>query len=556
MSEASKEVDHQVSAEALAEVLELDSKATVQDGGSSEDEGADITNTDTVAMSSSAKKKKSKKAKLKKAFGVGKKENELEGSNGASNPASKLTAGMVDELLEMNPSLKGEVAGMNKEKAVEILKKLDVADLLTGMSVSGKNQKDMASYKFWQTQPVPRFDEDPKFEEGPIKIIDPENVPREPRALHDGFDWVTMDLTDRKETEEVYELLRGHYVEDNDATFRFRYSESFFNWALKAPGWRKEWHVGVRASKSMKLVAFISAIPIALRVRSNVLKSTEINFLCVHKKLRSKRLAPVLIEEITRRCNAFGVYQAIYTAGIVLPKPVSSCRYLHRSLDWPKLYEVGFSPLPENSTKTRQVARNHVPSKTSTAGLRSMEQKDIDAVHDLLTRYLDKFDLAPQFSREDIIHWLIHDELLTTEKVIWTYVVEDRDTHKITDFFSFYCLESSVFGNQKYDRIRAAYLFYYGTATAFQSSEQALKERLNLLINDALVLAKKFNFDVFNALTLLDNPLFLESQKFGLGDGQLHYYLYNYRALPIAGGVNANNQVDDKRRGGVGVVML
>ena len=133
MSEASKEVDHQVSAEALAEVLELDSKATVQDGGSSEDEGADITNTDTVAMSSSAKKKKSKKAKLKKAFGVGKKENELEGSNGASNPASKLTAGMVDELLEMNPSLKGEVAGMNKEKAVEILKKLDVADLLTGM---------------------------------------------------------------------------------------------------------------------------------------------------------------------------------------------------------------------------------------------------------------------------------------------------------------------------------------------------------------------------------------------------------------------------------------
>ncbi len=24
-------------------------------------------------------------------------------------------------------------------------------------SVSGKNQKNMASYKFWQTQPVPRF---------------------------------------------------------------------------------------------------------------------------------------------------------------------------------------------------------------------------------------------------------------------------------------------------------------------------------------------------------------------------------------------------------------
>ena len=32
----------------------------------------------------------------------------------------------------------------------------------------------------------------------------------------------------------------------------------------------------------------------------------EINFLCVHKKLRSKRLAPVLIREITRRVNLKG----------------------------------------------------------------------------------------------------------------------------------------------------------------------------------------------------------------------------------------------------------
>ena len=52
----------------------------------------------------------------------------------------------------------------------------------------------------------------------------------------------------------------------------------------------------------------------------------EINFLCVHKKLRSKRMAPVLIKEITRRVNLEGIFQAVYTAGIVLPKPVATCR--------------------------------------------------------------------------------------------------------------------------------------------------------------------------------------------------------------------------------------
>lgn len=52
----------------------------------------------------------------------------------------------------------------------------------------------------------------------------------------------------------------------------------------------------------------------------------EINFLCVHKKLRSKRVAPVLIREITRRVNMEGIFQAVYTAGVVLPKPVACCR--------------------------------------------------------------------------------------------------------------------------------------------------------------------------------------------------------------------------------------
>jgi glycylpeptide N-tetradecanoyltransferase len=61
---------------------------------------------------------------------------------------------------------------------------------------------------------------------------------------------------------------------------------------------------------------------------------------------------------------------------------------------------------------------------------------------------------------------------------------------------------------------------------------------------------------VFNALTLLDNPLFLEDQRFGAGDGSLHYYLYNYRAAPITGGIDSRNQASVKHMGGVGLTML
>ncbi|KAH0537184.1 glycylpeptide N-tetradecanoyltransferase [Glutinoglossum americanum] len=482
----------------------------------------------------------------------------------SSSESNKLPSPLMDSLLKSNPSLQSEVRGLGKEKAEDMLRRLNMSDLLTGMSIGGKNQKDMASYKFWQTQPVPRFDEQAQGEEGPIKMIDPEQVPKAPSALLEGFEWVTMDLTQTRQLEEVFELLTGHYVEDDEAMFRFNYSTSFLNWALKAPGWRKDWHIGVRASQSQKLVAFISGVPVQLRVRESVLNCSEINFLCIHKKLRSKRLAPVLIKEITRRCYILGIFQAIYTAGVVLPKPVSSCRYFHRSLDWLKLYEVGFSSLPARSTKPRQITKYQLPGNTATIGLRPIEHKDVEAVLDLLGRYLARFDMAPVFTKEEVDHWMLHKNAPGHEQVVWTYVIEDPESHKITDFFSFYCLESSVIGNKKHDVIRAAYLFYYASETAFPSKETesendtraALKLRLNALINDALILAKRLNFDVFNGLTLLDNGLFLEQQKFGPGDGQLHYYLYNYRTAPIAGGVDAKNSIDDKGGSGVGVVML
>jgi glycylpeptide N-tetradecanoyltransferase len=106
--------------------------------------------------------------------------------------------------------------------------------------------------------------------------------------------------------------------------------------------------------------------------------------------------------------------------------------------------------------------------------------------------------------------------------------------------------------------VRAAYLYYYATEVGLTTpiDKPALKTRLNALVNDALVLAKRYKFDVFNALSLLDNALFLENLKFGGGDGQLHYYLFNYRADPIAGGVNKRNQTDEDGLSGIGLVML
>lgn len=451
-------------------------------------------------------------------------------------------------------------------KLTELLKllKLNNGDI---SKLTQEQRKEMSDYKFWKTQPVTRLDES-VAKEGPIdKVKLAVDISDRPLPLLNEFEWCTVDVTDQKELEDIFVLLNENYVEDRDASFRFKYTREFFNWSLRSPGWKADWHVGVRVRSTGKLVAFISAIPVDLRVRDNTIKSVEINFLCVHKQLRGKRLTPVLIKEITRRVNRHDIWYALYTSGTVLPSPVSICRYTHRPLNWSKLHDVGFTHLPGKATKTQMLATYALPKEPVTKGLRPMQASDLEQVRELFNKYQARFDLVQNFSKEEFSHWFIGgDEQSTTtdpsKKVIYSYVVEDADG-KISDFFSFYSLPFTILNNSIHKELGIGYLFYYASdadlsyADRFEpAATAALKERLCQLVNDACILARNAKMDVFNALTSQDNALFLDDLKFGPGDGFLNFYLFNYRAFPISGGLKEDKSYDTKNRSNVGVVML
>ncbi|KAM6500443.1 Myristoyl-CoA:protein N-myristoyltransferase, N-terminal domain containing protein [Amanita muscaria] len=426
----------------------------------------------------------------------------------------------------------------------------------------------MKEHKFWTTQPVPQWgDGPPTGEDGyiePPKAHD--EIRKEPYTLPKEFEWALMDIDDPKESKEVYDLLCANYVEDDEAAFRFNYSSDFLKWALKPPGYHKEWHIGVRVTSNKKLVAFISGVPMSVRVRSKVVSAAEVNYLCVHKKLRSKRLAPVLIREVTRQVHLKGRFQAIYTGGIVIPTPISVCRYYHRSLNVQKLVETKFCFVPRNMTLARMIKVHQLPTATSIDGLREAEERDVPKLHDLFKRYMARFSMAPEYSEEEMHHQLLSGRGTGNlgdggtgrreGQVIWTYVVEDSQTHAITDFFSFYSLPSTVINNTKHSVLEAAYLYYYGTETAFvpgAEEDRTLQKRLLSLIGDALLVARDANFDVFNALTLMDNVPFLKELKFAEGDGFLNFYLYNWKTAALAGMAPVGDVPAGK---GVGVVML
>ena len=190
--------------------------------------GADAPNdkpTDAQPETNAEENQPASKSKVK-GKGKGKAKDDAPGETKGLNISSNI----AETLLSLNPALRGELEGMDKEKAAERLRSMDISELLTGLSMNQRNTKDMASFKFWQTQPVRRFDDKDDGEEGPIIKIDPESVSKEPDPLLDGFEWTTLDLEKEEELQELYALLRDHYVEDTSAMFRFNYSTSFLNW--------------------------------------------------------------------------------------------------------------------------------------------------------------------------------------------------------------------------------------------------------------------------------------------------------------------------------------
>lgn len=134
--------------------------------------------------------------------------------------------------------------------------------------------------------------------------------------------------TNSLQLDKIYNLLERNYVEDDDSMFRFAYPREFLYWALTPPGYQKCWHVVVRVKQTGNYVAFISGVPLKMQVSDKHVPMVEINFLCVHKQLRDKRLAPLLIKEVTRRVNLLNIWQAIYTAGVKIPKPISAARFV------------------------------------------------------------------------------------------------------------------------------------------------------------------------------------------------------------------------------------
>ena len=229
-------------------------------------------------------------------------------ASGAASSASSASSAAATSATAAAPVV--DVSKLSDTELIKFLAEQEQKRLIERQRKKAEKQSGDKEHKFWNTQPVPQIKDTFEGECGPLDPnTDVSTVKAEPYNMPAGFEWCDVDVTDAAQIEEMYKLLTENYVEDDDCVFRFDYSKPFLQWALTPPGYLREWHVGVRNQKTGSLMGCITAVPARVSIHGTAMPMVEINFLCVHKKLRTKRLAPVLIKEITRRVNTRNVWQ-------------------------------------------------------------------------------------------------------------------------------------------------------------------------------------------------------------------------------------------------------
>lgn len=338
-----------------------------------------------------------------------------------------------------------------------------------------------------------------------------------PNDIVHGFNFHSIDVNNTEELNKLYLFLNNNYAEDNNGLFRLGYSKEFLHWALTFPGYIQDLQLTLQ-NDNKEIIAFISAIPVNIVNNEAQARIAEVNFLCIDKKYRNKNFTPTLVKELTRRCNYNGINKSIFISDHISTNPTVKCQYYHRALNPRKLTETGFINTTKTLTLQRMIRLYSLPDKTTTPGLRPLCDNDISQACELVNNYLKQFKLHPHFTEQEFAQ-----RFTPRDNIMYCYVVEDPNTHLITDVVSFYAATLTVLNNNKHQYIKLAYLWY----TAIT------KTNLKQLINDVLIIANQHHFDNFICLQQQHNDIFISDLKFKEGTSSAKYYVDNFNNSSI-----------------------
>eukprot|EP01122_Echinamoeba_exundans_P012861 TRINITY_DN5501_c0_g1_i1.p1 TRINITY_DN5501_c0_g1~~TRINITY_DN5501_c0_g1_i1.p1 ORF type:complete len:493 (+),score=99.09 TRINITY_DN5501_c0_g1_i1:36-1481(+) len=344
----------------------------------------------------------------------------------------------------------------------------------------------------------------------------PDQPTPNPSPLPSDFEWfeytqeeiMNCDLNNTSETDPLHALflfLDQNTVEDEDGIFRLHHTKYQLRRLMLSSLPHPHVFLAVRVKQSRRLCGFISATPTVIRSYSKTFEAFTVQQLTVHKKLRGKKLARLIVRELVRRIQlkAPHIQQAVFALGVDMPfNCVSEARIWHRPLNARKLVDLQYLLASEQESQ--------LPRKERTPELTLMTEADLESTWRLTCSYLERFPFAPTLTLSEF-----GNKYFPKEKEVYSYVMKQGDT--VTDFVCFFVLRQRALSANEV--VTSAFV-------EFCIGSNAAKRKL--LLEDVLIVAKQDGLDQVQCIDIMDHSEFLEQLGFHQGSGRMVYYLHNW----------------------------
>ena len=376
------------------------------------------------------------------------------------------------------------------ENIVERVKNKKSVDDILFNPPSNEKESAKHQYKFWETQPLRKENIDggilnEKFEQ---------DMP-EP---HDKFEFC------EPKTKDVYKLLKHHYSEDNTSKIHPYYSREYIDHILSIG-------FGLGISAKDKLVGFIYCSIDKLNINHTVHKVGNINYLCVHTKLRTLGLAELLIKGITFMAQQSDIKIGMFTTERFLPKPYMTTKWHYRPLNIKRLLDIGFV---EVKKEDKEILPLYYDIPKTNKKYKLLKRDDLESVLHLIQNYNKKYNIHYEDDIDSLQRRFIDNPNINS------YVIYNDDDEPI-DMISLFIRDMSVRGKEN---IKECGLYYY--TSNITTSLSIVKIGLNI--------AKHLECDIFSILDIMENSSAIMDLQFDPSNHNIYYYMYNYNCSDMS----------------------
>jgi len=299
----------------------------------------------------------------------------------------------------------------------------------------------------------------------------------------------------------ISNFLSDNYVEDTK--FRYNYSAEFIKWYIIDS-------INIGLYNDDLLIGFICGKKINLFINKKETIISEIDFLCIKKDYRNKKLCPILLNKLKEEFNKIGIYNAIFTSEHKYQNQITHSNYYIRLINPKYLYEIEYiNSIPTNI---------ELPKIKGSKYLIKLENyDDYLKCFELYKKYIINFDCYEIFTKKTFIERFMNNH-------IKTFALYDNN---IIDFISYYNIDINVLKQNK--NTKDGYLYIYS------NNSNNLHKMISLLLHKL----SEDNIDTFIALDIMENNTVLENLNFIHKQSNYNYYLFNNYNINI--NININN---------------